>query len=267
MRQHISPVSCGHRQAKALVARGNKRSQGLNAMQMSGGGRRAPPADRVHRRAAAGRTRQRQTTSPGQAARSGPRPGNRSHPERSGQRRYRSARWPWAALSDFPLTELLRLLTAGQAWRPAPDRGLAGRDDPRRPELRPHPQPRPSQATADVRRAPQRRRDPAGLRKRLVHREEVRAEDTGRCSPSVDRRLRRGLPTSVWAASAPNGGQRQLGTNWESPALVRALCGSIPLTSAWLHVRKRGVDLVAEMWIHGWGSRGRGFKSRRPDAG
>ncbi len=97
MRQHISPVSCGHRQAKALVARGNKRSQGLNAMQMSGGGRRAPPADRVHRRAAAGRTRQRQTTSPGQAARSGPRPGNRSHPERSGQRRYRSARWPWAA--------------------------------------------------------------------------------------------------------------------------------------------------------------------------
>ena len=72
-------------------------------------------------------------------------------------------------------------------------------------------------------------------------------------------------PQAEWVTR--NCRKRRLGTKWESPALVRALRGSILLTCARLHVRKREDDLAARIWMHGWGSRGRGFKSRRPDAG
>jgi hypothetical protein len=59
--------------------------------------------------------------------------------------------------------------------------------------------------------------------------------------------------------------QRRLGTKWESPALAVAPEGSLPLTCAWLHLREHGDDLVRKIRMHSWGSRGRGFKSRRPD--
>jgi hypothetical protein len=61
--------------------------------------------------------------------------------------------------------------------------------------------------------------------------------------------------------------RRQLGTKGESRALAKAIRSSIPLTCAWVHLRKYGPDLVVAMGIHGWGSRGRRFKSGRPDAG
>src|SRR5450631_261597 len=59
--------------------------------------------------------------------------------------------------------------------------------------------------------------------------------------------------------------QRRLGTKWESPALAVAVEGSLPLTCAWLHLREHGDDLVRKIRMHSWGSRGRGFESRRPD--
>jgi len=58
---------------------------------------------------------------------------------------------------------------------------------------------------------------------------------------------------------------RRLGTKWESRALARALHSSIPLTCARVHLRKYGPDLVVAIGTHGWGSRGRRFKSGRPD--
>ena len=70
-------------------------------------------------------------------------------------------------------------------------------------------------------------------------------------------------PQAEWVTR--NCRQRRLGTKWESPALVRALRGSILLTCARLHVRKREDDLAARIRMHGWGSRGRRFKSGRPD--
>ena len=55
------------------------------------------------------------------------------------------------------------------------------------------------------------------------------------------------------------------GTNWEPPALMMALRGSVLLTCARLHVLKYGSALVAGMWMLSWGSSGRRFKSGRPD--
>jgi hypothetical protein len=59
--------------------------------------------------------------------------------------------------------------------------------------------------------------------------------------------------------------RRRLGTKWESRALARALHSSIPLTCARVHLRKYEPDLVVAIGMHGWGSRGRRFKSGRPD--
>ena len=58
-----------------------------------------------------------------------------------------------------------------------------------------------------------------------------------------------------------------LGTEWEPRALTMALCGSLLLACARLHLRKRRNSLMARLWMHSWGSRGRRFKSGRPDAG
>ena len=55
------------------------------------------------------------------------------------------------------------------------------------------------------------------------------------------------------------------GNEVESRALVSALCRSVLLTCAWLHLQEHGHDLVAGMWMHSWGSRGRRLKSGRPD--
>jgi hypothetical protein len=52
---------------------------------------------------------------------------------------------------------------------------------------------------------------------------------------------------------------------WESRALAGALCRSVLLTCARLHLQEHGHNLVAEMWMLSWGSRGRRFKSGRPD--
>jgi hypothetical protein len=59
--------------------------------------------------------------------------------------------------------------------------------------------------------------------------------------------------------------RRRPGTKWESRALARALHSSIPLTCARVHLRKYEPDLVVAIGMHGWGSRGRRFKSGRPD--
>jgi hypothetical protein len=58
-----------------------------------------------------------------------------------------------------------------------------------------------------------------------------------------------------------------LGTKWESLALSRALHGSVLLACARCHLREHGSSLVAGMGMLSWGSRGRRFKSGRPDAG
>ena len=56
-----------------------------------------------------------------------------------------------------------------------------------------------------------------------------------------------------------------LGTNWESRALTWARYGSVLLACARLDLRKRRNSLVAPLGMHSWGSRGRRFKSGRPD--
>lgn len=66
-----------------------------------------------------------------------------------------------------------------------------------------------------------------------------------------------------------NPGQKQrqwwLGTKWESRALVSALCRSGLLTCARVSPAETWKFLVAGMCLHAWGSRGRRFKSGRPD--
>ena len=57
----------------------------------------------------------------------------------------------------------------------------------------------------------------------------------------------------------------RLGTRWEPPALVTAPGGFVPLTCAPLHLQKHSGVLAAEKRVHAWGSRGRRFKSGRPD--
>jgi hypothetical protein len=60
---------------------------------------------------------------------------------------------------------------------------------------------------------------------------------------------------------------RGLGTKWESPALATALYGSVPSPVHGRDLRNYDSDLVAGIGMRGWGSRGRRFKSGRPDAG
>jgi hypothetical protein len=57
----------------------------------------------------------------------------------------------------------------------------------------------------------------------------------------------------------------RVGTAWEPLALRTARSGSRLLTCASLHLRKRISMRVRVTCMHSWGSRGRGFKSRRPD--
>jgi hypothetical protein len=57
----------------------------------------------------------------------------------------------------------------------------------------------------------------------------------------------------------------RVGPAWESLTLRTALPGSRLLTRAPLHLRERISTLVRLVCMHSWGSRGRGFKSRRPD--
>ena len=56
-----------------------------------------------------------------------------------------------------------------------------------------------------------------------------------------------------------------LGTKWESPALVTALYRSILLTCARCHLQEHGSAWWWGWGMHGWGSRGRRFKSGRLD--
>jgi len=76
-------------------------------------------------------------------------------------------------------------------------------------------------------------------------------------------------PTGLGAAPRKGRDQmlRRLGSRWEPPTLASALGSSVSLTCAALHLRKHGGDQVAKTQMHSWGSRGRGFKSRRPDTG
>src|ERR1039458_5608524 len=84
------------------------------------------------------------------------------------------------------------------------------------------------------------------------------------------------LPTATWSmftlrnncgrdAVAGQNISARLGTRWEPPALVTALGGLVLLACAPLHLQKHSGVLVARIRMHAWGSRGRGFKSRRPD--
>ena len=59
---------------------------------------------------------------------------------------------------------------------------------------------------------------------------------------------------------------RRLGTNWEPPTLVTAPYRSVLLTCARHDQRNYDSDLVVGIGMHGWGSRGRRFKSGRPGA-
>jgi hypothetical protein len=59
--------------------------------------------------------------------------------------------------------------------------------------------------------------------------------------------------------------RRRLGTKWEPRALARPVHSSIPLTCARVYLEKYGPNLVVGIRMHGWGSRGRRFKSGRPD--
>jgi hypothetical protein len=58
---------------------------------------------------------------------------------------------------------------------------------------------------------------------------------------------------------------RRLGTKWEPPALMTApealFCSPVHGGD----LRDRNNDLVVGIGVHGWGSRGRRFKSSRPD--
>ena len=77
----------------------------------------------------------------------------------------------------------------------------------------------------------------------------------------------RGVLQAAAPCQVPGQKQRQwwLGTKWEPRALASAHCRSVLRTYTRLHLRKYGNDLVAGMWVHSWGSRGRRFKSGRPD--
>jgi hypothetical protein len=59
------------------------------------------------------------------------------------------------------------------------------------------------------------------------------------------------------ASNRPLGVLVPLGMKWESRALRTALDSSAPLTCIWRHLRKHEDGLVAGMWMHSWGSRGR----------
>ncbi len=117
--------------------------------------------------------------------------------------------------------------------------------------------------TVGGRRAPHRARQVARRPKRRRGSVEAPRGKPGRDfleQPAVAVRIaERGIGTIGGIA------RRRLGTKWESPALMTALYSSGLLTCARRHLRKYVGDLVAEIWMHGWGSRGRGFESRRPD--
>jgi len=57
----------------------------------------------------------------------------------------------------------------------------------------------------------------------------------------------------------------RLGTNWEPHALTAARYGFVLLPYALPHLRNYENVLVAGMWLHSWGSRGRRVKSGRPN--
>jgi hypothetical protein len=73
------------------------------------------------------------------------------------------------------------------------------------------------------------------------------------------------MNTAASAASRFGGSLSLLGTNWEPRALTDEFYGSRLLVCAGLHLRELENGLVAGIGMHAWGSRGRGFKSRRPD--
>ena len=55
------------------------------------------------------------------------------------------------------------------------------------------------------------------------------------------------------------------GMKWEPHALTTARYGSVLLLCVLPHLRRYEDVLVAGTWMHSWGSRGRRFKSGRPD--
>ena len=90
----------------------------------------------------------------------------------------------------------------------------------------------------------------------------------GQCSPRVTIAARVSCPRADRDRRDAVAGQNisaRPGTRWEPPALVTALGGFVPLTCAPLHLQKHSGVLAAEMRMHAWGSRGRRFKSGRPD--
>ena len=58
----------------------------------------------------------------------------------------------------------------------------------------------------------------------------------------------------------------RVGMKWEPPALTAAFQGCDVLSCGRLDLGEHGDDQVQKGWVHSWGSRGRGFKSRRPDS-
>ena len=78
-------------------------------------------------------------------------------------------------------------------------------------------------------------------------------------------RPRRPGSRSAMPGTRPKRRQTRLGTKWESRALTWARYGSILLACASFHLRKHESVPVARLWMHSWGSRGRRFKSGRPD--
>jgi hypothetical protein len=58
---------------------------------------------------------------------------------------------------------------------------------------------------------------------------------------------------------------RRLGTNWEPPGLAGLSTAPFCSPVRGVHLRKHVSDLVVGIGMHGWGSRGRRFKSGCPD--
>src|SRR5579859_42489 len=79
-------------------------------------------------------------------------------------------------------------------------------------------------------------------------------------------RPRRSGPRSAMPGTGHKQRQWRLGTKWESRVLVSARSAALVCSLVrGLQLRKQGSSLVATIGMHSWGSRGRRFKSGRPD--
>jgi hypothetical protein len=103
-----------------------------------------------------------------------------------------------------------------------------------------------------------------------------------RSEPSTDRLVQTAAGSSSHLALHPSAEWREelvrtvnrynnfsasLGTRWERAALYAALGSFALLPVSGLTGGNSECVQMARVWMHAWGSRGRGFESRRPDAG